>query len=311
MALNIASSHAVAGVQTFSSSKFQLKPFIDVPLYGIDLIETVSGQAVSWQPNVRGNTGIDVHITDLIGFGFAARGPMAEEDRLLKGETQYQDWRFSFAFRSFHLVANYQSYEGFFLENSAEIDPSLGPTGGYIKDPAMKAVSASTGMTWIFSPQVFSMEAALDQTVRQDSSGGSWLAGVYLARTRFSSDNGLIPASLQAQFGNEGTTRALEFTSLTARGGYGHTFVYNNTWFLTLLMQLGIGQQLGLVETATLTKKPNQGSSSSNVIVSMGYNGDENFFGATSVVDNVAYYTDKIQVPQTLLGVKFFYGHRF
>jgi hypothetical protein len=198
------------------------------------------------------------------------------------------------------------------VHNSAAVDPSLPSDEPFIRRRDLKTKNIGGNFAWIFNPQKYSLTAVLDQTKRQEQSGGSWVAGVNFNQFSFSADEPVIPDSAQAQFGTEATLIDGEFSTISLTAGYGYNWVFNNKFYLGGLLLVGTGYQLrsyesvanGEVEDGGLVEKL-------DLRVALGYNGDRFFAGVHSNGDITSFKTGSIKIESQLLNFQLFLGTRF
>jgi hypothetical protein len=305
-----AAQRASAEAQRFDGKVVTVKPWLSSAAYGYTLRSIETKSELKWAPNTRAATGIDFYFHGFFGFGVGGLSELKSEDRLLKGDTTYSDYRFSFAFRSFQIIANYQQFHGFYLENTEFVNPSRLPSDPYYQQPDMTSQNASVLFTWIMDPSKYSLEAATDQSVRQNSSGGSWLVGGSVAQARFNNTTALVPTAVAGQFGADSGVTSADFTSVTVRGGYGHTFCWGTHWFGTLQGMLGLGTQVARYYDTT-NHDDSQVIAKSDFLISTGYNGDQFLGGLMIDLDITNYRTRSLEIPVTLGTIKLYAGTRF
>jgi hypothetical protein len=302
---------ANAAMNRFEQSSVTLKPFAETASYGFDLKALgADGPQVSWKPNTTGTSGIEIFLNGLIGFGIAGRGVMSNEDRVNKGDTSYEDWRFTLTYPSLLISLDYERFQGFYVDNTGEIDATMA-SGPKIQAANMALQNYDLGFLWIFRPESFSLEAAVDQTVRQEESGGSWLAGASFYETDVSNDTSIVPAQVRSRYGADQNVSSARFHSALIRGGYGYTLVLSKKWFATAEATLGLGPQWSDYSDNTQTKHFGQGMSMENVLLALGYNGDSYFSTAKVSVNSSTYRTESIGVSSNLYSFKLALGARF
>ena len=302
---------AEAAINRFQDKFITIKPWVETASYGYD-INSVStpGAKLSWRPNTQQASGYDFIFHGFLGFGVGGLSPLSQQDKVLKGSTTYVDYRFSLPFPHFHLSANYASFHGFYLENTNYVNPSWKSGDAYTLAPNMESTNMSLVFTWIFNPANYSLEASLDQSVRQDSSGGSWLAGLSVAESSFTNDSALVPSSVQGNFGVNAQIQSARFRSLIASGGYGYTFILASHWYTTLQAMLGLGPQYAIYSSTT-AKADSRGVLKQNLVASAGYNGDVFLIGAVVAVDAIDYRLESLDIPVQLSTFRVYLGARF
>lgn len=302
---------ARADVTKFESKFVTVKPWLAAAAYGYTLKSIETQAELKWAPNTRASTGFDIYIHGWFGFGVGGLGELKSEDRVLKGDSNITDYRFSWAFRSFQFIANYQEFKGFYLENSEFVNPSRAAGDPFYQQADMFSSNKSVLFTWIVDPSKYSLEAATDQSVRQGTSGGSWLIGASAAQARFSNSGPLVPTAVAASFGSDSGITNAEFTNVMARGGYGHTFVFDTKFFTTLQALMGLGPQWARYGDSTGSRENSQVVPKFDFLISAGYNGDQFLSGLLVDFDTTAYKTTSLEIPVTLATLKLYLGSRF
>ncbi|MGE0763643.1 MAG: DUF4421 family protein [Bdellovibrionales bacterium] len=296
----------------FNSSPFALKLSADIPGYDIQFKSIDNpDKIVKFNPNLAQLLGVHLSFKGLVSVGYGFKLQQLERDKVMKGHTDYQDWRFAFTFDHFMLSANYQQYKGFYIGNSDDVDPSWTSAQAYLQAPNLKLTSGALSFTYIWSPEDFSLTAAMDHTVRQEKSGGSFLMGFAVGRTEFADDSPFIPTVIRNQFGVDQNIESGSFTALTARLGYGHTFVWDRSWFLAMAAQVGGGQQQRVYKDATQERHGWHVATKLDALLSLGYSGDDIFSGLMAVADTTSYRTTSIEISSGLWGISLFAGGRF
>ncbi|MCC6277802.1 MAG: DUF4421 family protein [Oligoflexia bacterium] len=309
LCLCVTAAHA-GSINHFSNKFITIRGYAEFPSYQLELKSQQTGKIVKWQPNLRSITGVDFSIHGLFGAGIGFQGPEAAETRESKGITDYIDYRFSFAFRRFHMALNYQQYKGFFIENSAEIDPTV-QEPNHIKERNMTSGNASANLTFISNPESFSYMAALDQNARQESSGGSWLLGLSATDTHFSNDNFMIPAAVRNEFGNDSRIKVGHFYSLEAKGGYGYTVAWTQKWFTSAAVNLGLGGLWRVYSDDQTEYKSTGSSGKADALASFGFNGDDFLMTVVVTGDITTFTTRSIDIPRHLWSAKLLIGAHF
>jgi hypothetical protein len=303
---------AFGDINHFENKNFTLKFFIDGPGLNLDFNSKLTNRLVRWKPNLRANIGLGISLRDYIGISGSLKASMSETELHEKGSTDYQDWRFFYNFRRVQILLNYQEYRGFYIENSGQIDSSYMNSSMTIQEPAMSARNYSANMTYIFSPDEFSLQASLDQTARQEASGGSYLVGVAANHTIFNNDNLLIPANVQGEFGTDKAITSGTFTTLSFKAGYGYTWVV--PWkklFMSGVLMVGAGFQNSRYSDPKKQYTTTRPVGKGDITVSAGYNGDKNFTGVSIIGDSTSYDTEAIKITSTLYLISFYVGTRF
>ncbi len=306
--LLLSSVCAWGNVHEFSDKTVHLKTGFDVP--GYDLLFQGVGREVKFQPNVASLFSVGASIQDLVGFSWGFRTTQTEQEIAQKGKTDYQDWRFNFAFSQFVIALNYSQYTGFYIEKSQDVSPGWTSALPYVRSPNLSSRTAGANFTWVFSPKDFSLVAAYDQTARQEDSGGSWLLGAAVTETVFRDDVEIIPATARSAYGGDQNLTEGRFFAVNLKGGYGHTLVLSKKYFLSGAIQAGFGiQKMKLLGTG-LDRDQISGANKADFLISLGWNGDDHFSGISLTGDGTIFNTGEFKVTSTLFLLKLFYGFR-
>lgn len=303
---------AQAQINEYNNKFGTFRAYVDVPSYQVEIKSKVSADNhVIWKPNIRALVGVDFYINGFIGAGIGWAGDDEPGSANRKGVTEYTDYRVGMTLRSFRAEASYQRYSGFYVENSAQIDPSYGGSENRIQDRSMAGGNISASGTFIMSPERFSLTAAIGQDSRQESSGGSWLLGFSASNAFFNTGNGLIPAIVRSRYGEDQNVTELNFYSLAVKGGYGYTVAWSRKWFTTLTIMAGGGAQYRTIKDSTRQVTSGGGVGKADVVFSFGYNGDDFLAAVIATGDMTAYNTQSLELPATLGDAKLAIGAHF
>jgi hypothetical protein len=306
----ISSTSFAAEINEFKDKFMTLRAYVEVPSYEIDIKSQSSGNEVVWLPNIRVLTGADISLNDFpIGGGYAWANGTPAGSGPTYGNTNYQDYRFGLTLKSFHADANYQTYDGFYVSNTSTVNPNYGP--GYIQDPNLAAVNISANGTFILKPDNFSYAAALGQNARQEASGGSWLLGFAVASTSFASSNYLIPGPFQNTYGQDQLIKNVQFYDAVVTGGYGYSFVWAQRFFLSFVIDVGLGGEYRTYGDGVNQYNSGGTSTKGDGLISLGYNGDTFLAAIIATADDTTFTTASLQLPQILGDVKLAIGGHF
>ncbi len=135
--------------------------------------------------------------------------------------------------------------------------------------------------------------------------------GIAFRSTSFFNPTPLLPPSIRGNFGELSTIDGGKMSSLSIQGGYGHTFIYQDTYFLSLLGGLGISLDDGVYKTTIEDKKDQSFGSKGIFGISTGHNSDNNSFSFLFTVDGFTSNKDSLEVSTSQINARFAYGHRF
>ncbi|MBN8540238.1 MAG: DUF4421 family protein [Deltaproteobacteria bacterium] len=290
--------------------KFLIKPYIEVPGLNLEFRSRLSnGKLVNWTPNYRAQTGLGISYDGLIGVSASAKGELSREDELLKGRSEYQDFRFRFPWRRISIEVGYQKLRGFFAENTTDFDPG---STVYLKRPDLVLESKYASFTVTLKPDQYSLAAAFDQSERQTSSGGSWLGTLHIVENVFEDIGAvpLIPVGLQVYFPNEALVTKGRFLSATVGGGYGHLWSFGETWFAFSQILVGVGAQSGKSSDGTQEFSVSELAGNIKLDLGVGSNGKKYVSGILVSTDQTTNQTTETELGKRNILVHVFFGFR-
>jgi hypothetical protein len=261
--------------------KFLVRPYTGFTSLDFDLTAP-AGREVKFTPNSPLFVGLK------LGYkGFTISGsvdlPIAE-DQDTYGKTDYLDLHIG---KGFHLVGHelyvegfLQYYEGFYLENTHDLDPSV---AGYLKRPDLWATSLGVAATYYFN-KTFSQDTTFNEMKPREHSGGSWLVRATLAAMGFESNEkkGLIPETVRRDFGGAATMYSLASGFIDLQGGYAYDWRIWRQLLLAGAVTLGptLSHQVYRMEDGSSASEGSVGAAAS-VQFGLGYGG-ETFHGGLS-----------------------------
>jgi hypothetical protein len=276
--------------------------------FSLALINSQGNRTINYSPNLLSSTSLSVAFKDYIGASFSFRSAAEPQTQYSKGTTDYDDFHFTFDFSSFYFETIYERYNGLYILNSSDADPSV---RGNILLPNMSVQNIVFNYTYIFQPKNFSISAALSRTERQIKSGGSWLMGASYIQTTLANASGLLPPAVRNQYGPDQNITDDRTRSLIVTGGYGHTFVFAEKYFTTLLGNMGLGA--GESSFSDTVQSFHAGYTAFKIALKVifAYNGDSFIGGADVQADSLTSQTNSMQIQSGPVFVTLFVGTRF
>ncbi len=300
---------ANADIQPFSNKVLHVKSGLGFP--GYDLQFKSKENTLQFNPNLRALLYVSASFEGLFGASYGFRMSQNQKDKEQMGDSSYQDYRFNFAFRQLLLNVSWSKMAGFYVKDTKAIDPSWTSGSPFYQANNLSATTAVANLTWVFSPEQFSLEAAIDQTKRQATSGGSWLLGAALGQTTFRDDKPIIPASIQSSYGDQAQLESGRFNSLVVKAGYGYALIVQSKFFLSGALQVGFGPQWSNLTVSGDQIFRRQNAAKLDALISLGYNGDDNYAGLSFLGDNFTYPTGAMEISSLLHFSSVFFGMRF
>ncbi|MCC7501161.1 MAG: DUF4421 domain-containing protein [Flavobacteriales bacterium] len=216
------------------------RTYLSTKSNAFQLLDRETEQDLLYRPNNRVNLGLGASYRAYtlnigIGFGFLNR------DAQDKGETDYLDAQINYFSRHFATNVFFQVYKGYYLDSytTAQLNWPNTVTRPFRAD--IRQANAGFSSLYIFNNERFSYRAAFNQDAWQRRSAGSFLAGAYLTYYSVQGDSTLMPSVLSARFDPTLNFDKASFLDFGAMGGYAHTFVIREHWFMTVSGALGIG----------------------------------------------------------------------
>jgi len=214
--------------------------FLSTKTNAFQLLDREAGEVLRYRPNNRVDLGLGASYRAFtlnigIGFGFLNR------DAPEKGDTDYLDAQLNYFSRRFATNVFFQVYRGYSID--AYTPRELGWEGPYTRPYRADVFQGNAGISslYICNNRRFSYRAAFNQDAWQRRSAGSFLAGGYITFYTLEGDSSLMPTLLQDRFDPTLDFTGANFLDLGLMGGYAHTFVVDDHWFLTLSAAAGIG----------------------------------------------------------------------
>lgn len=167
-----------------------------------------------------------------VGVNFPA---LNNKDTEQLGNTRHLDLQTHIYSRKFVIDLYFMKYEGFYLQNSHDMITDWPSHDTHQLRGDMKLNGYGANVQYIFNNRKFSYRAAYAQTDRQKKSAGSFLAGIDCYYTVGQGDSSLIPTNIKYPYFWLGMRydKSTNF-SFGLNGGYAHTFVIKEKWFLSL-----------------------------------------------------------------------------
>jgi hypothetical protein len=252
-----------------------------------------------------------------VGFNYRHLGvTLSQSNQRTRSESEKfgagdsTDVLFQFFGRTWTQQYFYQSYRGYYINNTATIDPSQ-PSGTYIQRPDLKTAHYGVNLLYNFQPGRFSPGAAFNQTGRQLESGGAWLAMLSLHNHKVSGDPQLLPTNVAGAYKELATIQQADLLQVGAAVGAGYTWVIWDGFYLSGQFMFGGGLVHQRFETADIIYTDNGTSTVSNVLFSTGYNGTNNYFVISAIVDGSNYPLPSMNLQLSSNQAVIAYGHRF
>lgn len=248
--------------------------------------EDARGKAhITYMPNIRLSGGLGLYYK---GFGAAYTNKIVNiSDTGKRGVTKFTDLRLNEYYRKFGADFIYMDYKGFYLTEAGKHGYSSGQPETKRSDMHLKTVSVSG--YYIFSDD-FSMRAAFMQNEKQNEWDWTVIAVLSTVYQSLKSGYSLIPPENEPAFGSNAGMEDGVFRGAAAGAGFGLTVPYKEYLF-TVMSYFGSGYMLREYKTSNGMKSDNDAFYRINAKSSIGYNGDDYFYGLSFIFDSIANYS--------------------
>lgn len=268
-----------------------------------------SSSVVKFQPHSPSKSALGFSYRN-IGINLSSTNPTSDESNLQLGKTKSTDLQFRFfGKRTYEFF--YQTYEGYYIENSADIDSSYSGSSNRIQRPDVKTKNYGFNFYWNINDKDFSQAIAYDQmgTQKESAWGLSWL--LHTSQSSIEGDTTLIPSSKSTDFGQIASIKHIMRTTIAGGFGIGGIAIWNNI-YLAGLLALGLGSQnVSYQDDGTIEGKDSTAGTYVSTRIGIGYNGQKNIFGLQTLNDYVNTTILKSQITGSTTEFKFFYAYRF
>lgn len=268
-----------------------------------------SSSLIKYQPHSPSKTALGFSYRN-IGASVSSSNPTSDDSNIQQGKTKSTDLQFRFfGKRTYEFF--YQSYEGYYIENSADVDATYSGSSNKILRPDIKTKNYGFNFYWNINDKDFSQAIAYDQmgTQKQSAWGLSWL--LHASQSSIEGDSELVPTSKASSFGQIATIKHIMRTSLAGGVGIGGIASWNNL-YLAGLLALGLGtQNISYQDNTQVEGKDNVAGTYVSARLGLGYNGPKNVIGIQLLNDAVNTTILKGQITGTTTEFKLFYAYRF
>jgi hypothetical protein len=205
------------------------------PLFGVNLLELDlshdDAPDLNYTPNSRLMVGARLGYRRF-QFSFTFNVPGTEEDTGKYGRSEYFDLQGATTFRAagheWLLSGFFQSYRGFFLENTEQLSPGAAP----ILYPNLNMAAAGGSLTYFTNPQ-FSYDATFLDYRHRPGGAGSWAFRGTLGLMGFDNEGAsIIPMAAQTGYSQVAGLNAAGSVYLSAGVGYTRDWLFGEHGFL-------------------------------------------------------------------------------
>ncbi|MBI5218701.1 MAG: DUF4421 family protein [Bacteroidia bacterium] len=256
-------------------NKITIRPFVSQQFMSLNLIDREStSQSVVYNPNVNMYAGFDFNYK-IFGFSLATKIPPLPKTQEKLGQTKFFNFKLNITSTYFGAETFFQRYKGFYLFN-------INDFAGLLHDsiPQLSDLSVCNfGISAYFQKSKYlSMAAAFNQTKRQIKSAGSFLFMTSYLFTGIFNENKFVADSI---YPNIAKYKSGIYNTLAIAPGYGYTFVFKESFYITMIGFAGVGLQPQYNKYFDDNEFKLKFSYKLNFKTAIGYNG-KSFFGGLS-----------------------------
>ncbi len=215
-------------VYTYPKS-FLISPFYANRGFSIKLIPKTN-RNITFIPNMADAFGVNLAYSNF-RIQLATKFPNTQKSIEDKVKSRYTDLNLQMFKRTFILELSYKSVSGFIDKDYQKSNPTA-PEVFANKDLRSRYVKLN--YYHLFSPDKFSLRAAYRLMERQKRSAGSWLLGGNITFLSINSPQPFLESNLRPAFEDYGNIKNMSVFGLGVLGGYAHTFVYKDFFFMAL-----------------------------------------------------------------------------
>lgn len=292
-----------------SEDTLKVRLGIAVPKYNFEIIAPNESEKVLLEPNTPSKTSLGVAYRNL-GLTVAFQNPTTSEDNKNYGSSSSTDLKLRlFGKRTYEV--SYQSYSGYFIRNSEDLDSAYLGSSVKIQRSDIRTQNIGFNFYWNFDEPDFSQAMAFDQSGFQTETnwGLSWL--VHISRSSLTGDAPFVPAAASSKFGDLGNLTEIHRDTIATGPALGGMAVFGN-YYLTGLLGVGAGYQRNNLEFQTLTDETKEGLGAYlTTRIGLGYNGEKHLFGSQILLDNVNTSMPNGELRGLDIELSLFYAYRF
>lgn len=267
------------------------------------------GPQLKYQANLTPFTYVSVSYGRLSGsLGLTRQGD--EFDSKTHGSSRVTDYQLRFHGRVWSPEFYYQSYQGYYLENTNQVGLGSGSGETRYFRPDLKAEHWGAQVYYNFYPDQYSFSSPFSLKSRQLESAGTWFLVGSRQQYSLSGDTSFIPASV-AGYGEIAQVNSMKM-STTALGGAGaYNFVFGR-YFVGGLFGFALNyQQIEMTDLQNKTETYDEIGTKTYLKLATGFNSEQFHIGASLSVDSLNMSIDRSQVIFDTMEGKLFIGWRF
>ncbi len=206
-----------------------------------------NGRDLVYRPNNQVNWGLGASYRSLT-LNIGVRMPLVNNRDEQFGNTRYLDAQANIHTKRTATNLFLQVFSGYHLRGYTNAELMWPELAQRPYRPDVRQFNLGLSSLRITNNDRFSYRASFNQDAWQRKSQGSWLFGGYMTFFAVRADSSIVPTTEQERFTPGVRIRQGDFFDAGPMGGYVHTFVFREHWFLTASAVAGTGLAIqGLV----------------------------------------------------------------
>lgn len=249
------------------------------------LIDTKSGNRLTFSPNLQYNVGISVS-SKWASFIVNSGIKIYNGDIDTKGETKYQDYQLNLYGRKVTTDMFVQHYNGFYIKNSKSYDSYTSDSSYSIRSD-VSSLHMGVSSYYVLNNKRFSYGSSFAFVEQQKKSAGSLLLGVYYSYFDANGSPSLVTSPFRNNFDSLSYIKYGHTHDFGINLGYIYTFVFFKKFSATASLVQGIGgEQMGYKRDDNSTfKQLTGGAGKLHARLAMRYDNGRYFIGAMGMYD--------------------------
>lgn len=285
---------------------------ITVPRYNFEIKapKDISSEVAKYEPHAPSKTSLSFAYRNLAA-SVSTSNPTKKEDEVNYGTSSATDFQIRlFGKRTYEFY--YQSYKGYYIKNSEDLDGSYVGVPQKILRPDLQTQNYGLNFYWNVNDEDFSQAVAFDQSgVQKESAWGfSWL--LHASESKIEDPEvAFIPSTASSSFGTLAPINSLRRQTYAAGVGIGGIATWAHLYAASLLA-IGVGQQHATLQSPA--GEPFSYDTTGTYLsfrFGMGYNGERNVLGIQLITDGVNTPVGKGEITGSQLELGVFYAFRF
>ncbi|KYG64228.1 hypothetical protein AZI87_13375 [Bdellovibrio bacteriovorus] len=292
-----------------SKDTLKVKFGVAVPRYNFTILAPSGLTDAKFLPNSPSKSSLGFSYRNL-GFTASVQNPVETEDKEKYGSSSAVDFQLRFfGKRTYEFFL--QAYDGYYIENSAELDPSFANSSKKIFRDDIKTRNFGFNFYWNLDEENFSQAMAFDQAGFQKESDWGLSAYFHASRNSIAAKEAFIPAASASQFGSLSDLDGMQRDTAGPGIAIGGIAVYQN-FYATAFVGLGLGYQRVNLEYVVKDDETSESLGSfSTGRLGLGYNGQRHSAGFQVISDAVSTTIEDGNIESSNIELMVFYSYRF